>query len=633
MKFLKFAVSAAATKSVVAADLWDAKSTGDYKSDRVGAEQRPRPKGRGRWGGDSGTGAKWIEGELASLPNLLSNNNNDKNQNKGKKVESALGDSMIKARGHDDSGVGHGLRGGSRDEKVVDTTPRVDIDNLDSVPAVVYPHRDGALDVDGADGELTVKESEGFWSGCLWGDDLGDGGYCGSCGGSACKSGHCHLLVCRTCVEDRHCSSGKFCNINYQCEEKGRLNHYCDPTGLTDGYFHAPCADELSCLIAGLEFKCLPAVDGCYAHTLSSYLSRVGTAYDEVKEEAARIVDEMSGTDVEEIVNSVVGDDGLMSRIRQAACATRSIVTEGVEELQRCRSEVANEHSLTATHGLDDTDQDAFIFMLGATVDATAGVLGASLGFGVVGELDGDPQLALYISACAGISIGWEFSAGVSAALQLGGGLEATRGFATEVIEPNISVGVGAGIAFSFSNSDPSYVTVSVGIGGGGGVDLDVGHQCFAWVSPTAQDFLDAATCATKLETCSDFGGVDTATPGTRCCPLACGDKCGAGNCNQGTGCCSSPAVGKVCGIDPLPCHMPPTKLETCSDFGGVDTATPGTRCCPLACGDKCGAGNCNQGTDCCSSPAVGKVCGIDPLPCHMPPADMSELNEHATTG
>jgi len=63
MKFLKFAIFAAATKSVVAADLWNAKSTGDYKSGRVGAEQSPRLKGRGRfWGStsssrDSGTAA------------------------------------------------------------------------------------------------------------------------------------------------------------------------------------------------------------------------------------------------------------------------------------------------------------------------------------------------------------------------------------------------------------------------------------------------------------------------------------------------------------------------------------------------------------------------------------------------
>jgi len=116
--------------------------------------------------------------------------------------------------------------------------------------------------------------------------------------------------------------------------------------------------------------------------------------------------------------------------------------------------------------------------------------------------------------------------------------------------------------------------------------------------------------------TCSDFGGIDTVNPGTRCCHPNCGDKCGAGNCNLGTNCCSSPAVGKVCGIDPLPCHKP---TPTCSDFGGIDTQNPGTRCCHPSCGDKCGAGNCNLGTDCCSSPAVGKVCGIDPLPCHMP--------------
>ena len=66
--------------------------------------------------------------------------------------------------------------------------------------------------------------------------------------------------------------------------------------------------------------------------------------------------------------------------------------------------------------------------MLGGSVDATAWVAGASLGFGIAIELDSDPQLALYVSACAGVSIGRELSGGVSAALQFGGGLVATGG-------------------------------------------------------------------------------------------------------------------------------------------------------------------------------------------------------------
>ena len=66
--------------------------------------------------------------------------------------------------------------------------------------------------------------------------------------------------------------------------------------------------------------------------------------------------------------------------------------------------------------------------MLGGSVDATAWVAGASLGFGIAIELDSDPQLALYVSACAGVSIGWELSGGVSADVQFGGGLAATGG-------------------------------------------------------------------------------------------------------------------------------------------------------------------------------------------------------------
>ena len=64
------------------------------------------------------------------------------------------------------------------------------------------------------------------------------------------------------------------------------------------------------------------------------------------------------------------------------------------------------------------------------------------------------------------------------------------------MIEPNAGLGASVGIAYSFTNTIPSVTTVSASIGGGGGVDLDVGHQCYAWVSPTAQDFLNAATCS-----------------------------------------------------------------------------------------------------------------------------------------
>ena len=112
----------------------------------------------------------------------------------------------------------------------------------------------------------------------------------------------------------------------------------------------------------------------------------------------------MSGSNVEEVVDSGLRNGGLMEGIRQAACATKSIVTEGMEEMRSC---FTNENSLTDTHGLG-TDEDAYICMLGGSVDATAWVAGVSLGFGIAIEPDSDPQLALYGSACAGVSIGWE---------------------------------------------------------------------------------------------------------------------------------------------------------------------------------------------------------------------------------
>ena len=57
--------------------------------------------------------------------------------------------------------------------------------------------------------------------------------------------------------------------------------------------------------------------------------------------------------------------------------------------------------------------------------------------------------------------------------------------------------------------------------------------------------------------------------------------------------------------------------VDTCADYGGVDTEVPSTRCCPAACGAYCGAANCGSGVSCCSGPATGKVCGVDDLPCH----------------
>ena len=149
---------------------------------------------------------------------------------------------------------------------------------------------------------------------------------------------------------------------------------------------------------------------------------------DEVKE----LIANPGNVDVKTLVDMVTGNAGLLGRIRRAACATKDAVTQYMEEMRQCQmaDDFGNDIELGGTQGLgaDEEGPLSFVFMAGGSVDLTLGVLGASLGFGVAIEVDRDPRLALYVSACAGISLGWEASGGLSAALQFGGGLEATAG-------------------------------------------------------------------------------------------------------------------------------------------------------------------------------------------------------------
>jgi len=249
----------------------------------------------------------------------------------------------------------------------------------------------------------------------------------------------------------------------------------------------------------------LPSANGCYAGIMRDFLNEnVGNLYSGVNGDAKGILENAGSNTAEQIVNTVVGDGDLLGRIRSVACGTRELVTEYMQKLQDCQpiSGFEKDVTLGATQGLG-AERDPFnptlVFMAGGLVDLSFGIAGASLGFGVAVEIANPPQLALYASACSGVSIGWEAGAGVSAALQFGGGFGATAGLATEVINPDITLGVGAGVSFAFSESDPSYYTLAVSLDSGGGADVDIMHPCFAWVSPTAQEMLNAATCSQPL--------------------------------------------------------------------------------------------------------------------------------------
>ena len=115
-----------------------------------------------------------------------------------------------------------------------------DVNVPDSVLDNVDRHQDGALDVDGAAGELTVKENEGWapWDGCIHGNNLPDGRYCGTCGNSACSNNICHFAYCRDCSSDSHCSSGKYCdflsNLRECCNPFDFLFSKIHPSSSTD---------------------------------------------------------------------------------------------------------------------------------------------------------------------------------------------------------------------------------------------------------------------------------------------------------------------------------------------------------------------------------------------------------------
>lgn len=322
-----------------------------------------------------------------------------------------------------------------------------------------------------------------------------------------CRSGHCWLTQCRECHHDSHCGRDRYCGGgDFRCHDKVGLNALCDPTTVTSDVlgFNTPCKEGLSCYFVSLtEAKCLPSSDGCYARALENAIrSGISRNYSGVNDEAKGFLDNPGDVDAEYLVNMVTGNEGLLGRIRSAACATRDAVTQYMEEMRQCQrvNDFGSKIKLGGTQGLgaDEEGPLSFVLMVGGSVDFSAGVVGASLGFGVAIEIDRDPRLALYVSACAGLSIGWEASTGLSAAVQFGGGLEATAGWATEVINPDISIGAGVGISFAFSNGDPSYVTLAASVGGGAGVDIDIMHPCYAWVSPSAQELLSAATCSSS---------------------------------------------------------------------------------------------------------------------------------------
>jgi len=122
---------------------------------------------------------------------------------------------------------------------------------------------------------------------------------------------------------------------------------------------------------------------------------------------------------------------------------------------------------------------------------------------------------------------------------------------------------------------------------------------------------------------------------------MSCGSKCGASDCNKCNGGCSSSARGRTCGVDKPPCFIdqkappspkpqpqpsPPSDPMNCATYGGVPTQTFPTksrgetlfRCCPMSCGSKCGASDCNKCNGGCSSSARGRTCGVDKPPCFI---------------
>lgn len=348
-------------------------------------------------------------------------------------------------------------------------------------PASIEPHhQDDALDVDGVGGELTADAS---W--CMRSNQRG--GYA-CCSDSNCRSNVCIHLICRDCRYDSNCrGSDKYCTgftEGYVCKKKGGIGAACDVTGVTNGNGSRPCGDGLTCGYAGGgDHKCMPSGNGCIARALYDFTREdIGSRYEGVNGEAEGILEGAgSGVDAEDLVNSVTGDSGLLDRIKVIARDSEEIVTMYKQIIWNCFD---NDMKLGVTQGLGSNEEDdsSFVLMAGASVDGTAGVMGATLGFGLAIELNTQPKIAMYVTACAGLSLGYEASIGMSAALQFGGGFGATAGWATEYIEPDIGVGAGASASFSISNSDPAYATFALSIGVGYGASVDIGNQCYAKV-------------------------------------------------------------------------------------------------------------------------------------------------------
>lgn len=133
-----------------------------------------------------------------------------------------------------------------------------------------------------------------------------------------------------------------------------------------------------------------------------------------------------------------------------------------------------------------------------------------------------------------------------------------------------------------------------------------------------------------------------------RCCPEECGIKCGAWNCQTGTGCCHVAAEGRTCGTgsdaDAPPCiiptspwsHDPAAEATTqCGIYGGIPTlewpqSADVYRCCPTECAGHCGTEDCEDitddaGTQICCTPAAenqdpieDRECGIEEPPCFV---------------
>jgi len=297
------------------------------------------------------------------------------------------------------------------------------------------------------------------------------------------------------------------------CEDKGDIGDWCDPTSLTNDYLHAPCLDGLSCYIAGSEhigFKCAPSADGCYGRALLDVLSNadLGSRYLSENRDAQGIVErfiERRSDDAEELVDIIFsnesGNKRLLERISSVACGTQELVKSYIDSLVECRSNPGLEKDVKLG-STEEFDSPAFVLMLGGAADSSSGGFGASIEFGVAVEIGIQdsrlvpPQLALYVTGCAGTTFGVEASVGVNVALQAGGGLDATGGSSTEWFNADVAFAYASGVSVGVTNNEDRIVTFGVGLGAGIGFDVDYGHQCYTRVSPTFSELLNAATCS-----------------------------------------------------------------------------------------------------------------------------------------